>query len=370
MKKNKFKAIKIFSLILAITFVFSLFIIPQAKLNAKTTFEDELVVQLLSKKYKIVIPLYSAEDNLVAFYVSSGNNYYILNSVNYEIIEMSDEHNIGFIEQSQVHSERIIYISPLNYYSKSTEGIIKNQFLEVLDKYPIQATDFEDTAFKRVEVNKAELFSNRTNEYNPEFGISDHFINYSSYIPNYSYNPDNICGSTAAAMLLMYYDKVYNDSYVPNSWESSNGVYLIEKLVPFIENPRGAGSSMLDAINGLNNYLTQRGFSRTVYNRSSYSLDLRKGPAMLDLGKGIQPYGEHWVVAYGYRQFNNIAQVLPPELSSLTFTDSFKLLSPGETVSYLIFVVDGWGNRGALINQKYIEGALYLRWEKIGIPCC
>lgn len=369
MKKNKFKAIKIFSLILAITFVFSLFIIPQAKLNAKTMFEDELIVQLLSKKYKTVIPLYSADDNLVAFYVSNGNNYYILNSMNYEIIEMSDEHNIDFIEQSQVHSERIIYTSPLNYYSKSTEGIIKNQFLEVLDKYPIQATDFEDTAFKRVEVNKAELFSNRTNGYNPEFGTSDHFVNYSSYIPNYSYNPNRICGSTAAAMLLMYYDKVYNDNYVPNSWESSDGVTLIKKLVPFIDG-FFPGSDMKDARNGLNNYLHQRVSARTAYSRSSYSLDLRNGPAMLDLGRGIQPYGEHWVVGYGYRQFNNIAQALPPELSSLTSTNSFKQLSPGETVSYLIFVVDGWGNRGVLINQKYIEGALYLRWEKIGIHCC
>lgn len=54
---------------------------------------------------------------------------------------------------------------------------------------------------------------------------------------------------------------------------------------------------------------------------------------------------------------------LPPEILKAyeTTLNATQHLQPRETVSYLIFVIDGWGNRGVLINERYIEGALYLR---------
>lgn len=354
--ERKFKTTKILSLVLSITFLFSLFVIPQAKLNAKPNFGDENISTLLFQKHKTVIPLYSTDGALIAIYLSNGNDYCILNSENYEIIEMSDEHNIEFIEQANKNTKKVIYSSPLNYYSKSSSGELQNQFNEVITDNLVQAVNFKDLAKKESTIFEKQnfKFNNSSTMASPKFGIYDYFVSSSNLIPNYSYNPNGICGSTAAAMLLMYFDKRDNNNYVPANLESSDGVKLIKTLMPLIDgtNP---GSGYNELVNGLNNYLSRNGFSRTSYKRSDFSLNLNYGPAILGLTRHPK-YKEHWTVAYGYKEYNNIMPY--------SNVSSLNAYANGQNSYYVFYlVIDGWGNKGVQINPKYSDGAVYLKWK-------
>lgn len=86
-----------------------------------------------------------------------------------------------------------------------------------------------------------------------------------SHVPrNYNYNPNDICGSTTAAILLMYYDDYVSNSYVASNYEVCNtGEALIKMLVPYIDGFT-PGSTANDMVSGLNLYLTSRGLSRNA----------------------------------------------------------------------------------------------------------
>lgn len=300
-----------------------------------------------------VIELYDVNGEVVAYYITSGQGYQIIERDLSGIIEMSESSKVEFIEENYTNGNKIIYERPLSYFKTNDF----NEFLDdddnIVSKSTISTFETESSVLSfSVDLNADAKYT--IIEPNAP-GITNHYISSFGLVPNYSYNPNGICGSTAAAMLLMYYDKKFNNSYVPSNLESSSGITLIKHLVPYIDglNP---GSTMNDAFNGLNNYLSSRGFSKTARKESRYSLNLNYGPAMLDLGNNGS-YGEHWVVAYGYRKYTDIA--LYNVLSEVS--ENFNLGIPNATESYLIYVVDGHGNKGVLIDLKYIEGALYLR---------
>lgn len=177
---------------------------------------------------------------------------------------------------------------------------------------------------------------------------SDKYVTSYWSIPNYSYNPDGRCGSTASAMLLMYYDKVYNDSYVPSYWESSDGVTLINNLKEYIE-PYTRGSVYSALIDGLDRYLNDRGFGKPVYRQSYYSADK---PAVVGL-TGHRKYKEHWVVGYGKRTYYGVTPNSMPSDLSLFATSANNYST--------VIVLDGWGSRGVFIDESYVDGAVYVR---------
>lgn len=154
-----------------------------------------------------------------------------------------------------------------------------------------------------------------------------------------------------ASMFLMYHDKCTNDYYVPSSLESSNGISLIEHLVPYIDGAE-PNSTIGEAQKGLNNYLNDQGFVSTAYFKSSYSLD--RGAAMLGLtGSG---FGEHWGLAYGIREYYGInpSSIISSELVSDMQTNK------ADTYTVVI-MIDGWGSKGVFVDKQYIDCALYLK---------
>lgn len=123
-------------------------------------------------------------------------------------------------------------------------------------------------------------------------------------VPNYSYNPNGICGSTAAAMLLRWYDIYVNTKYVPASLVSSSGTSLIKHLVPYIdgENP---GSKPGEVYSGIQDYCTDQKISHSG-GLEAVSSDYIIGrvssdgvPYIMGL-RASSSYGAHWVTGYGY----------------------------------------------------------------------
>lgn len=151
-------------------------------------------------------------------------------------------------------------------------------------------------------------------------------------VPNYSYNPNGICGSTATAMMLRYLDIYFPSDYVPASLETSDGIALINYLVPYLHDP---GSYLGELWGGIIDYLRSQNINdyvvwdvavmgliiNVVSNSHPYVLGLHQHPK----------YSEHWVTGYGY--YN-------------------------ATTGYAI-VNDGWGSTYVFIDLSYAD---YMVW--------
>lgn len=159
---------------------------------------------------------------------------------------------------------------------------------------------------------------------------SAHYI--SGTVPNYDHNPDGICGSTAAAMLLRWYDLYQNNNYVPSSLESANGVVLIEHLRSYIDgdNP---GSDPGDVYFGILDYCADQGVSHAggIENYSDAyvmgRVDTYEIPFLV-CTLNHPKYGNHWVTGYGYNYSNGTCYPI---------------------------VNDGWGNKGIAINPIFLR---------------
>ncbi len=343
--KFRFRFLSIFMcLLMTMSFVLRL----DASVNElNNLFDKQYISNFMNVKDKNivkVVELYSDTNLSVATYLEfNPSAYIIIDNVSGLPIEFSEDKIVSFISTA---TGKVYYEGPLGYYIKDSTGYIgqfenKKHIQTFKSKYTGSLKEYYSS---NIMDNAKGLNNTYSDFYIPSYGL----------VPNYSYNTDAICGSTAAAMLLMYHDKYTNNYYVPSSLESSNGISLIEHLVPYIDGAE-IGSTMEDAQRGLNSYLNDQGFAGTAYFRPSYSLS--RGAAMIDLTAGTK-YREHWVVAYGTRVYYDINPSLKSIISSEVISDVQANRAELYTV---VIVVDGWGSKGVFINQQYIEGALYLK---------
>lgn len=260
--------------------------------------------------------------NRYIFFDYLENGYIVYDSLTSSITEASPT-SLKF--KNEIATEDIYYTGPLSYYKiedNNYYNLITNQTTkkEVLNNQFIELNNNLDT------INKVILRGN-----------SEYSISISGSIPNYSYNPNGICGSTAAAMWLRYMDIYKSNNYVPSYLESSNGISLIKYLTPYIDGSV-PGSTATDLLHGLQEYINQQGINKQLslysWNASKFKQAISQNiPVLLDLDK--EPtYNEHWVVASGYYVYQ----------------------SPG--ISFVI-VNDGWGSTGVYINPSYIGRFIY-----------
>lgn len=121
-------------------------------------------------------------------------------------------------------------------------------------------------------------------------------------LPRYTYNPNGICGSTAAAMMLRYMDLYVNGNFVPTHLQSNDGVLLIKHLVPYIDGA-SPGSTAGEQSAGINTYLAGKvNYSTRVdypYDYIFYASITYGRPFLLNLS-GHPTFGYHAVTAYAY----------------------------------------------------------------------
>lgn len=148
----------------------------------------------------------------------------------------------------------------------------------------------------------------------------------SGTVPNYSYNPNGICGATASAMYVRYYDIYRNNNYVPVGLETSTGVLLTIHLSTYIP----ASATVLQVVNGLYSYLLSQGVSSGFFAETATTMNIgsciANNEPYIMLITNHPTYGNHYVTGYGY-SFNSYA-------------------------NYAI-VNNGWGSTGIYINLVY-----------------
>ncbi len=261
------------------------------------------------------ISLYNQNDKEVAyFYPGINNGYLIVDADTLKPIEFSHENSLDFFNDTK---RKYYYGGPLNYFYEQGENIISSTGVSVKKQdlnFENKAKSFTVSNFE--EINKARSSNIRI-----------------SHVPrNYSYNPNGICGSTAAAILLMYYDDYVNDAYVASGYEvSGTGEKLIKMLVPYIDGST-PGSTASDMVSGLNKYLGSRGLSKSAKLLSKADIATpfsSNKPVLIDLDKH-PTYKEHWVVGYGYNRYKE-----------------------GTTTFRMYIVVNGWGKTGVYIDEDY-----------------
>jgi hypothetical protein len=278
--------------------------------------EDSVITQFAKENNLVLdegIPLYNFNDDIVAYNYNNvnGKGFVIKNTFNNDIVEYSLESDNKQVSKNKKN----YYNGALAYYNKSD--------------ITTRSLDFEIYGTKDFPINENANLNERSTRGRKSLPYG---------LPNYSYNPTGICGSTASAMYVRYFDLHFNNKYVPKNLESSNGIKLIKHLVKYVDKG-GHGSKLGDLTRGLGKYLDSRG----MYNHDvRYTKNIMSGavgiihdkkPYILGLHK--YPLGsktiEHWCTGKGYID--------------------------NSSTDYAI-VNDGWGGTRH-INVKYCDYVVY-----------
>lgn len=284
-----------------------------------TKIENDLQI-VIDRSSKI--DLYGNDDNVIAeYYDLNSLGYIIVNKNNNDVIEYSTEDNNLFITN---RDQKYYYGGPLNYFVKSADGVN----LETIDTQEVIS---KEVAILQKTNESLKLPSTRS------IPLQSSFTYKTAYNPRtYSYNPNGICGSTASAILLMYYRDHVSSAYVPSNLATSDGVALIKHLIKYIDGAT-PGANYYDMTSGLTNYLNTRNviFRVQRLNIVEGANKLYDGKKPIIVGTLNHPtYKDHWVVGYG-------------------FNSSYGL------VNYFI-VNNGWGQNGININAGYVDGTIVI----------
>ena len=293
---------------------------------------EELVSSYDSVTLGKHVPLYNIDNEVIAYLFELEPRGYVIINEEGIIVEYSIENNFR-----ATGNDKIYYGGPLKYYRKN-----ETLYMDILSGKSVskEALSNTITTYKEDTENAQQKLSKDIGETN---GIVSTRAGSSYSIPGttrkYKYNPDGICGSTAAAILLMYYDDYIDSNMVTSQYTTTDGIKLIQYLRPYIDGSQ-PGSTTSDVVVGLYIYLDSRGLSQQ-YSSSSvvgftyaqYTYVIRQDkPAIVGLANHPN-LGNHWVVGHGY-----------------TIRGSAKYLE----------INDGHGAIGVVINMDYVDDLIYI----------
>lgn len=319
--------------------------------NSNTTSQDsrakniaENFVKKIDKNKKIIdeIPLYGINNNKKAILFSLKNSGYIIIDLrNNSIPEFSINQNNRYFNKK---NKKYLYNGPLNYYEKKDNKIINLK----------TNSEIKNTSnLKDISINKNNKMLSRSVQANKTTDVSNlHEKSLKYSLSNYSYNPNGVCGSCAAAIFLRYWSDHINSKYVPSNLKTSDGVKLIKYLIPYNEgkayvnpNVKSHGTSPASLRAGIQNYLKSRGVTDTMHvepiNFSRFSERISNNrPLIVGLFKADgNPYGDHWVAGHSYLTVEYVNGLI-------------------EKLAY-VGVTDGWGHSNVYISKDYCD---YIIW--------
>ena len=275
-------------------------------------------------------PLYDYNDTIVAYvFILQPTGYVIIDTLR-TIPEFSLENPCPF-----EISDKTYYFGPLSYFKK-----VNSQYISVKDNTILNHSDMENLSKSYAEKRYTIVNANKKNRtaVNPYAIPDSKTLGYA--LRPYSYNTGDICGSTAAAILLMCYQDYIDSRVVAPAHRTSDGVALIKFLAQHIDNNSYPGSTAANVAVGLNYYLknyrgiTNFSASRSASNHfSAVRSQIANGYPIETLVNNAPTYGNHWVVAYGY---------------TYTYAARFMIVN------------DGWGRMGINIDYQYVVGASWL----------
>ena len=342
---------KLWSCLLVLCMVFSYLAIPASAIKPFTTDSEpsltivERVEDFVSLRQgdKYTIETYKAlldeNENTISYCFFLDPAGYVIIDTNAEVVEAAFESTASY-EALINQDENIYYAGPLSYYTKEA---FKYNNVVTQEEVPtnivnISISEFTDT------VNTASQHATYDAVVTPNYITTNKL---SGTLQTYSYNTGVICGSTAAAIMLMYY-RDYRDSWVVPSWhDTPTGQSLIELIRPEINGDPPQGAFCSDVVRGLNFYFRWRGiadqYSSTWTTASNSSTTYNLIKSLITSNKPVEllindhpTYGNHFVVAHGVEK----------ELHGSTY--------------YYIYAGDGWGSNNVLISFRYLRQLAYI----------
>lgn len=296
--------------------------------------------KLISKEIKLYN--FKNKENAVCF-ILKDNGYIIVSLEDYSISEFSLNSNNKYFTDI---NKKYIYNGPGEYYEKTNDVITS-----LINNKVVPNNDFivdNLSLISKIKLNnKQQVYTKNSLKFEKAASVNynSNFLPY--LVPNYTYNPNGVCGSCASAMFLRYWNDHIDGRYVPSNLMTDDGVALIKTLIPDIEiggsaaldpNYKNVGSTVDTLCAGVQKYLRNRGI---VYILHSEDFSLGRieecinnaRPAIVGLSDD-PTYTDHWVVASGYIILNNTTN------GNLNF----------------IQVTDGWGGQGTYIDCSYCTG--------------
>jgi hypothetical protein len=346
--KNFFVKILTFSIICAVIVSTNVYASSNENyLTAKSVAEQFFTQKGIDAKLNNPVKLYNF-NNEVKFLMFSNKDsgYIVVDLKDFSIPEFSPKTNNTYITNT---NKKYIYNGPLSYFEEDNNKVVDvktkksvGTFTDLKGKQKVKNTETSELYNVTNSADKMAVTNASATTY------ENHFIQ--GTLPSYAYNPNGICGSTAAAMFAGYYDNnSININYIPTNLESSDGVEIIKTLVPFIEgiaslDPEypSPGSTTEQLRIGFQNYLRTQDVDDYMYSQATTNyarVSERTGvnrPLMVDLDNH-PTYGEHWVVTHGYQTEESIF------ISKLTY----------------LIVNDGWGNKDIYIDVSYCDDLVW-----------
>ncbi len=300
------------------------------------------------------IPMYDTDNQVNAYCFFLSPCGYIITDLNGSIVEANFEHSKNYDLLQEVSNKAIYYSGPYSYYLLDNDGnlcdLISNRVLST--EYVEQSMDAFSEKANKSNVNNASTMSvsprNITFRYDLTYPLR-----------TIEYNPNGVCASTAAAIVLYYYDDYKNSNAITNEFQDSTGESLIVYLSTLINGIPPQSATVRQIRNGLLMYFAEQQLSnvysatyagvsidttssttinQTISDEFSLFVSLiqNDNPIIVLFNAGIgETYDEHFLVIHGLLQD----------------------VSGGEYYAYLN---DGWGSNNVMLNLKYLNSYAYI----------
>lgn len=266
------------------------------------------------------------------------NVYIIIDSSTYGVIEYCETAGCKYITDN---SKVYYYNGPLSYYEASSISDTQIVDCKSREEFSKNNIHFKSKTSLQTNIATNDNFSSEKSSAS-DSSVSSVLTSTtatSSYLPYatkpYDTNNSDICGATAAAIMIEYYYSHIDSSVALAANITSDGQVLTDLLNTYI----GGSATVYNLDYGLDDYLILSSLSAshvTLFNilttptAKMESCITNAKPCIIGLASA-PTYGDHWVVATGF-------------VKSIQFA----------------VVNDGWGNTGINISYSYIDSCVYL----------
>ncbi|KGG79451.1 hypothetical protein Y919_11980 [Caloranaerobacter azorensis H53214] len=310
---------KIFSITLIICLIFTSISIVHAK-NEKDNFATEkeyaekfLLKMGYQKKLVDPIPLFNLDGEIeaISFTIQDGG-YLIINYKNLKMLEISFDKENPYSSYQQDYQK--IYNGIFEYYVKDKYGIRNIKSGKYFDVSKLKKKYKENWIDKEIKLRK---IKEETKNMNLTLISTDSIVPMSIY-EEYrelkgtlrTWSTSRYCGVDAVAILLMYFDDYYTESFVSSTLETATALtdYLVNE--GYIADMATSGEALAygDTYSlGIDNYLYDNNLlnSYTPETRAYSYLAIKtyingNKPVITGTESAHPDFDNHWIITHGY----------------------------------------------------------------------
>lgn len=302
--------------ILAILICVSIFLNTQTySINATTIVPNEVLEvlemeELSTKSIDSCIELLShSKGSSFKLYVLDTKGYIIYDSINKQVVEYSVEDANPYASVKQ--DAKLYYFGPVQYYAIIDENVLSIKDDKVITDKDFTVSDFIEEGDKIIDnqrklslIDESSQLSNQSSSKSTRSTTS-----LSGTLRTWGLN-SYFCGVDGSAILLMYYDDYYSDSYVSLSHEYNGSLQSYLVNYQYIPNTGTSSAALCSGkyylgvqYTGLNDYLNDKRLvtdaKRATYSLSNVTTKISNNkPIMIGTGASHPNWQDHWIIVH------------------------------------------------------------------------